>query len=177
MKRVFVAAVFCGLVWIAAANAAPLTKQNGRSPASTSFTSICAVPGFVSFGLCNGDATRFTDIRGRINAVQPKAGVYNLDFTFSNLVPGLSYRLYGNRTGLTPTPGVVIGFFPIGKTTAGLDGTAEFSYQTTSPTNLGFDLNVASGPADPGDYTVVTSWWSKQWLEQNTDATLYPLSG
>jgi hypothetical protein len=175
MKRFIVVALLAGAV-VAGAQAAPLTKQNGRSPASTSFTSICAVSGFVSYGLCNGDTTRFTNITGRINAVQPKAGVYNLDVTFTNLVPGLSYRLYGNRSGLTPTPGVVIGFFPIGKTTAGLDGTVEFSYQTTSPANLGFDLNVASGPADPGDVTVVTSWWSKQWLEQNADTTLYALA-
>ena len=84
---------------VASANAAPLTKQNGRSPASTSFTSICAVSGFVGYGLCNGDATTFAGVKGRINAVQPKPGVYNLDFTFTNLVPGLSYRLYGNRSG------------------------------------------------------------------------------
>ncbi len=177
MKRVLAIVVLVGLVWVAAADAAPLTKQNGRSPASTSFTSICAVSGFVSYGLCNGDPTTFAGVKGRINAVQPKVGVYNLDFTFTNLVPGLSYRLYGNRSGLTPTPGVVIGFFPIAKTIAGAEGTAEFSYQTTSPADLGFDLNVASSPLDPGDVTVVTSWWSKQWLERNSDTTLYALSG
>jgi hypothetical protein len=177
MKRVLAIALFAGLAVVAAANAAPLTKQNGRSPASTGFTSICAVSGFVGYGFCNGDPTTFAGVKGRINAVQPKAGVYNLDFTFSNLAPGLSYRLYGNRSGLTPIPGVVIGFFPIATTIASSDGTAEFSYQTTSPTELGFDLNVASSPLDPGDVTVVTSWWSKQWLERNADTTLYALSG
>jgi len=175
MKRFLAIAVLAGVA-AAGANAAPLTKQNGRSPASTSFMSICAAAGFADFGYCNGDTTRFTNITGRINAVQAKAGVYNLDLTFTNLVPGASYRLYGNRSGLTPTPGVVIGFFPVGKTVAGLDGTASFSYQTTDPTNLGFDLNVASAPTDPGDVTVATSWWSKQWLERNADSTLYALA-
>ena len=51
----------------------------------------------------------------------------------------------------------LIGFFAIAKTIAGPDGTAEFSYQTTNPSDLGFDLNVASSPLDPGDVTVVTS--------------------
>ena len=177
MKRALAASLLCGLIWVAAANAAPLTKQNGRSPASTSFTSICAVPGFLNYGLCNGDPATFSRVRARINAVQAKAGVYNLDLEFSGLDSGLSYRLCGNRSGVTPTPGVVVGFFPIARTIANPDGTAELSYQTTSPADLGFDLNVASGPLDPGDVTVVTSWWSKQWLEKNADTTLYALSG
>ena len=35
-----------------------------------------------------------------------------------------------------------------------------FDYQTTSPTNLGFDLNTTGD-----NVTIVTSWWSSQWLQ------------
>ena len=51
------------------------------------------------------------------------------------------------------------GFFAIGASDADAKGTAKFAYQMTNPTNLGFDLNTT----DP-NYTVVTSWWSSQWL-------------
>jgi len=47
--------------------------------------------------------------------------------------------------------------------------TATFDYQTTNPSNLGFDLNTT----DP-NYTVVTSWWSSQWLRiLNSSGLLY----
>jgi len=51
------------------------------------------------------------------------------------------------------------GFFAIGASDADAKGTAKFAYQTTNPTNLGFDLNTTDS-----NYTVVTSWWSSQWL-------------
>lgn len=38
--------------------------------------------------------------------------------------------------------------------------TAKFDYETTSPTNLGFDLNTTGD-----NVTIVTSWWSSQWLQ------------
>jgi hypothetical protein len=69
--------------------AGPITKQNGQKPAFDAFTSICAVPGYANYGLCGGDATRFTGIKGKMNAVQPKQGRYNLDFTFTGLTPGV----------------------------------------------------------------------------------------
>jgi len=39
-------------------------------------------------------------------------------------------------------------------------GTAKFTYETTSPTNLGFDLNKTGD-----NVTIVTSWWSSQGLQ------------
>ena len=61
------------------------------------------------------------------------------------------------------------GFFAIGTSVADAGGTATFAYQTTNPTNLGFDLNTT----DP-NYTVVTSWWSSQWLQVlSSSGTLY----
>ena len=59
--------------------AAPLTKQNGRDPAFSSFTPICAMAAFLNYGDCNGDAAMFANVSGRINAVQPKPGRWNLE--------------------------------------------------------------------------------------------------
>lgn len=137
----------------------PVTKQNGSTPAFDAFTSICAVPGYASYGNCGGDVTTYTNVSGRIDAVQPKPGRYNLNFTFRNLTPGVSYRLWGTAGS---------GFFEIGTTAADDSGVASFSYQTTSPVGLGFDLNIVNG-----DVTVVTSYWSGQLLAMNPDGTLY----
>ena len=174
MKRLVVLTVLFGTLLVAGASAAPLTKQNGRSPASTRFTSICAVPGFAGYGFCNGDTSQFANVTGRINAVQPKAGVWNLDLSFANLEPGVAYTLWGNRSGAMPSvePRIVSGFFEIATAVADASGSVSFSYQTTDPVDLGFDLN-ASGP----NVTVVTSWWSVQWLEKNPDGTLYARQG
>ena len=154
----------------ATAGAAPLTKQNGKTPVLSSFTPICAMPAYLNYGYCNGNANTFSDIGGRINAVQPKSGVWSLDLTFTHLRPGLSYTLWGNQSGHTPVPGTFMdGFFAIGTSVADAGGTATFAYQTTNPTNLGFDLNTT----DP-NYTVVTSWWSSQWLQVlSSSGTLY----
>jgi hypothetical protein len=171
MKR-FLAVAMLGCAVVAGASAAPLTKQNGSSPASTSFKSICAVPGFVGYGLCNGDATQFTGIKGRVDAVQPKRGVWNLDVTFTNVTPGASYRLWGNQGGTPPVIGNIGDFFAIATAVADASGTVRFSYQTTKPANLGFDLNTMDT-----NITLVTSYWSIQWLELNPDGTLYALSG
>jgi len=109
------------------------------------------------------------DIKLRINAVQAKPGRWNLELTFAHLRPGVAYTLWGNQTGATPVPGVVFGFFAIGTSLADAGGTATFDYQTTNPSNLGFDLNTT----DP-NYTVVTSWWSSQWLRiLNSSGLLY----
>jgi hypothetical protein len=48
-----------------------------------------------------------------------------------------------------------------------------FDYQTTNPTNLGFDLNVLSNPNDVNGITLVTSYWSNQWLQVKTGGLLY----
>jgi hypothetical protein len=80
----------------AAALGAPVTKQNGKSPAFSGFTSICTLAPYLIYGDCNGDATAFTNVNSRMNAIQAKPGRYNLEFTFSNLTPGTVYRLWGN---------------------------------------------------------------------------------
>jgi hypothetical protein len=64
---------------------------------------------------------------------------------------------------------VVGGFFVIGDGTADLNGNLSFSYQTTNPNNLGFDLNRM-----PWNITHVTSYWSQQAIKvMNPDGTLY----
>ncbi|HEY1366301.1 MAG TPA: hypothetical protein VGF23_04275 [Gaiellaceae bacterium] len=172
MKRAAsVGALIAAISLVAASVAAgggPGTKQNGSNPLFKDFTSICSVPGYLDYGHCNGDPTTFTNITGRINAVQAKTGRWNLGFTFTGLQPGLVYQLWGNQLGVTPAP-FNPGFFSIGTGTAGLDGTLRFSYQTTDPSNLGFDLNIFEG-----NVTVVTSYWSQQWIQVlNPDGTLY----
>jgi hypothetical protein len=143
-------------VWVSAGAAKPITKQNGSQPVLT-FTSICTVSGYASYGFCNGDPTTFTDVGGRMNAVQAKPGRYNLGFSFTNLIPGRTYRLWGNDGG----------WFSIGTAVADANGDAKFSYQTTSPAGLGFDLNY-----DDPNITVVTSYWSGQRLSTNADSSL-----
>jgi hypothetical protein len=143
----------------------PITKQNGKTPVFTSFTSICSVPGFAGYGYCSGGTSAFPAVGGRIDAVQPKLGVWSLDVSFTNLQPGQSYTLWGNQTAAPPVPGVIVGFFAIGTAVAGLDGTVAFRFQTTAPQYLGFDLNLEG-------FTVVTSYWSNQRLQVNPDGTL-----
>jgi hypothetical protein len=137
----------------------PITKQNGSSPAFEAFTSICAVAGFVNYGLCGGDVTKFTDVKGKLNAIQPKLGRYNLDFTFTHLMPGVEYRLWGTRDGRA--------FFEVGRMFADESGSVKYTLQTDTPAGLGFDLNTVQG-----DVTLVTSWWSGQYLVVNADGTL-----
>lgn len=177
MKRIaFTTAVVAVLASIVSSVAfsGPITKQNGSNPVFANFTSICSVPGYVNYGLCGGSPTTFTDVKGKVNAVQAKAGVWNLGISFSGLQPGASYMLWGNQQGGTPNPSDISGFFRIGTVVAGLDGTARYSYQTSSPTNLGFDLNVLESPFDQYGWTMVTSYWSSQSLQVlNADGTLY----
>jgi hypothetical protein len=177
MKRLFViASLAAGLSTLGAtaAPAAPITKQNGKTPVFKNFTSICMVPGYANFGNCNGNTRTYTNVTGRINAVQPKAGVWNLDLSFTNLQPGATYRLWGNRSGGPPVAGVIDGFFQIATVVAGSNGTAEFSYRTSDPLDLGFDLNVLGGPSDVNGITVVTSYWSGQTLQiAGPNGTLY----
>jgi hypothetical protein len=167
LPYLFLAILSAGIA-AASATAGPPTKQNGSTPLFNDFTSICTVPGYLQYGNCNGDPTKYTQITGRINAVQAKTGRWNLGFTFTNLDPSVLYRLYGNQLGVPPVP-YNQGFFVIGEGTPALDGTLRFSYQTTDPSNLGFDLNIRWG-----DTTVVTSYWSQQWIQVlNPDGTLY----
>jgi hypothetical protein len=172
MKRTTCLAAFAVAVSLAAASVAaaggPTTKQNGSTPLFKDFTSICTVPGYLEYGNCDGDPSNYTQVSGRINAVQAKTGRWNLGFTFTGLEPGVLYRLYGNQLGVPPVP-YNQGFFQIGDGTAAADGTLRFSYQTNDPSNLGFDLNIRWG-----DITVVTSYWSAQWVQVlNPDGTLY----
>src|SRR4051812_47469877 len=121
------------LLAASAVAAAPITKQNGSSPAFNNFTSICAVSGYVNYGLCGGSASTFGSVKGKINAIQPKVGRWNLGLSFSGLQPGGSYTLWGNQDGATPSAGVVGGFFNIATATADALGNVSFSYQTSNP--------------------------------------------
>lgn len=129
--------------------AEPITKQNGSSPAFASFTPICAVAGYANYGECSGDTTKFSGVTGKVNAVQAKAGIYNLGISFAGLVPGQSYTLWGNLNGT---------FFQIGAGLADLYGHIEFGYQATldDADLLAFDLNHNVWT------TIVTSYWSGQ---------------
>lgn len=175
MRRVLIAAaLIAALASAAVAGAGPISKQNGSTPLFKDFTSICAVPGYAFYGFCDGSTTKFADVTGRINAVQPKAGVWNLGVSFTHLQPGALYRLWGNRQGSTPLAGEISGFFVADTALAGLDGTVRFSYQTTNPTNLGFDLNFLASPDQFNGTTIATSYWSTQWIQVlNADGTLY----
>ena len=138
----------------------PATKQNGSTPVISTFTPICAVPGYANYGLCGGSTTTFDGVGGKMNAVQPKAGSYNLDFSFSGLTPGVEYRLWATKDAVLP-------WTEVGRAFATASGTLAFKFQTTSPSGLGFDLNTING-----DITIVTSWWSGQKLVVNADGTL-----
>jgi hypothetical protein len=159
---------------VSTAGADPITKQNGSTPVFKDFTSICTVAGYVNFGWCGGDPTKFTWIKGKVNAIQAKEGRWNLGISFSGLTPGMTYRLWGNQDGATPSPGVISGFFIIGDAVADSAGTARYSYQTTNPNNLGFDLNVIDHPWSYNGVTLVTSYWSQQAIKVlNPNGTLY----
>ena len=172
MNRLLATAIALGALLLLGASstaAAPITKQNGTTPVFNDFTSICAVPGYVNFGECGGDPTKFTNVKGKVNAIQAKLGRWNLGISFTGLEPGREYRLWGNQDGATPTPYVVSGFFVIGDGTADLNGNLSFSDQTSNPDNLGFDLNWW-----PWNVTIVTSYWSQQAIKvMNPDGTLY----
>jgi hypothetical protein len=165
VTSVLAAVAACIAVAVAAAPslAGPITKQNGSKPAFNAFTSICAVPGYASYGLCGGDPTRFADVKGRMNAVQAKRGRYNLEFTFTNLSPGVEYRLWATRSAV-PFSG---SYLEVGRAIADASGSVSYSLQTTEPGGLGFDLNTILG-----DITVVTSWWSGQYLVVNPDTSV-----
>lgn len=141
----------------------PVTKQNGSEPVISAFTSICAVSGYADYGLCGGDVTRFTDVGGRLNAIQPKRGQYNLEFTFDHLTPGVEYRLWATRDAV-PFSGT---YTEVGRMVADESGSVKYKLKTEEPGGLGFDLNTVQG-----DITVVTSWWSGQHLVMNADGSL-----
>jgi hypothetical protein len=178
MKRLVgiltVAAAFAAGATASATHAAgPITKQNGSNPAFTSFTSIWRLPCFLLYGDCGGNAATFDSVTGRIDVVQAKAGIWNLTLSFNHLQPGGIYRLWGNRSGISPVPGNADGFFPIDIRTASFAGAVNFDYQTTSPANLAFDLNIlANGNTGSGN-TLVTSYWSSQWLQVAAGGLLY----
>ena len=162
------------LIGTSSVGAEPITKQNGTTPVFKDFTSICAVPGYLYYGLCGGNATTFSNVKGRVNAIQAKEGRWNLGISFKGLTPGATYRLWGNQDGATPSPGVISGFFIIGTGIADATGNLSFSYQTSNPNNLGFDLNFLDYPFAYNGITLVTSYWSQQAIKVlNPDGTLY----
>jgi hypothetical protein len=156
---------------VAPAADGPITKRDPLTPAFASFTSICAVPGYANFGFCNGDVTRFSEVKGKIDQALPSRGRWHLRISFEGLTPGATYRLWGNRDGLA-IPGKIDGFFQIATATAFFNGSIFFDYITTNPENLGLDLNQLTGPNDVSGVTIVTSYWSKQFLHVNADGTL-----
>ena len=161
--KVTAVAILAALAMAAAAQAGPITKQNGSASVIEAFTSICAVPGYADYGLCGGSTSTFAGVGGKLNAVQPKAGRYNLEFSFSGLTPGVSYRLWSTRDAV-PFGG---SWSEVGRGAADEAGSISFVLQTTDPAGLGFDLNTLEG-----DTTIVTSWWSGQTLNVNQDSTL-----
>ena len=165
IRRVMTGGILVGALALAGTSQAggPVTKQNGADAVIKAMTSICAVSGYANYGLCGGDTTKFTNVGGRMNAIQPKAGQYNLEFLFTNLTPGVEYRLWSTRDAV-PFGGT---FTEVGRAIADGAGSAKYQLQTTSPGGLGFDLNTVQG-----DITIVTSWWSGQKLVVNTDSTL-----
>ena len=176
MKRVsMIAAASAALALLvcsaAFAGGGPVTKQNGKSPAFSAFTSICAVSGYAGYGFCAGSTSTFSGVKGKINAVQAKAGRYNLGISFDGLTPGATYRLWGNRDGLAQ-PGQLDGFFAIATAQADEGGSVEFDYQTTDAEKLAFDLNQLRDASDANGVTIVTSYWSKQFLHVNADSSL-----
>jgi hypothetical protein len=165
MKRVVLIATFVATISFAGSSYAggPVTKQNGSAPVISSFTPICAVAGYADYGLCGGDVTKFGDIGGKMNAIQPQLGRYNLDFSFTNLTPGVEYRLWATRDAV-PFGGT---WFEVGRAFAGETGSLSFKMTTEDPAGLGFDLNRVAG-----DVTLVTTWWSGQHLVENSDGSL-----
>jgi hypothetical protein len=156
----------------------PVTKQNGSGALFTGFTPICAVAGFSSYGNCGGSIATYADVRGRIDAVQPKPRRWNLGVSFSGLEPGRFYKLWGNQRPDEPVPGVVAGWFGIAVGAADEGGRLSFNYQTTDPSYLGFDLNVLSDASDVGGITVTTSYWSDQRIQVlDAGGTLYVPGG
>ena len=160
MKRAFLSVLVATAILVPASQAGPITKQSGKSPAIEAFTSICAVAGYANYGFCAGDTKRFTNVKGKMNAVQAKPGRYNLEFEFSNLTPGVEYRLWSTYDGSR--------FTEVGRMIASATGAVAYKLQTDTPGGLGFDLNTIA----EGDITVVTSWWSGQKLVVNPDSTL-----
>ena len=160
MKKILLSVLVATAIVVPASHAGgPVTKQNGKSPAIEAFTSICAVSGYANYGLCGGDTAKFTDVKGKLNAIQAKPGRYNLEFEFGNLTPGVEYRLWSTRDGRS--------FSEVGRMVASESGAGAYKVQTDAPAGLGFDLNTIQG-----DITIVTTWWSGQKLVVNPDSTL-----
>jgi hypothetical protein len=180
LARAILAAALLALLAVPAASpgSGPVTKQNGSSALFTGFTPICAVAGFASYGNCGGSTATYAGVRGRIDAVQPKPGRWNLGVSFSGLEPGRAYQLWGNQRPDEPVPGVVVGWFGIAVGVADEGGRLSFAYQTTDPSYLGFDLNVLSDPSEVGGITVTTSYWSNQRIQVlDASGTLYVPGG
>ena len=152
-------AMLAALAFAATAHGGPITKQNGSASVISAFTPICAVSGYAGYGLCGGSTATFSGVGGKLNAVQAKAGRYNLDFTFSGLTAGTEYRLWATTDGST--------WSEVGRAFASESGAVSYEWQTSSPAGLGFDLNTVQG-----DITIVTSWWSGQRLVVNADSSL-----
>lgn len=173
VQQTVIAALVAVLV-VPAASSGNGTKQNGQNPLFNDFTPICAVPGYVNYGNCAGNPTTYSNVRGKINAMQPKPSRWNLGISFTGLEAGRYYKLWGNQQAEDPSRGDIGGFFEIGVGIADATGRLSFSYQTTNPAYLGFDLNVLEDATEFRGTTVTTSYWSSQRIQVlNADGTLY----
>jgi len=170
MNRLLGTAACAVALALLTSSAATASSQDPLKPVLT-LTSICAVPGYGNFGLCNGDPTTFSNITGTVGQSQARRGHWVIRLTFTGLANGATYRLWGNRDGLA-IPGKIDGFFQIATGRALVGGVLWFDVDTTNPENLAFDLNQLNGPSDVNGTTIVTSYWSKQFLHVNPDQTL-----
>jgi hypothetical protein len=170
MNRLLRIAACAAALALLSCSAAAASSQDPLAPVLT-FTPICAVPGYANFGLCDGDPTKFSNVKGTVGQSQARRGHWLIRVSFQGLTPGATYRLWGNRDGLA-IPGKIDGFFPIATGRALLGGILWFDIDTTNPENLAFDLNQVMGPSDVNGTTIGTSYWSKQFLHVNPDTTL-----
>ena len=154
MRRVMTGGILVGALALAGTSQAggAVTKQNGSDAVIKAMTSICAVSGYADYGLCGGDTTKFTNVGGKMNAIQPKAGQYNLEFVFTNLTPGVEYSALVETRDAVPFGGT---FTEVGRAIADGAGSAKYQLQTTSPGGLGFDLNTVQGEHHHRHFLVV----------------------
>lgn len=147
------------------ASAAPVSKQNGQS-ALQPFSSVCSP--LPTYAYCATDPTLYSTAAGKIDAVQAKAGRYNMGFTFTGLQAGSTYRVWENLNGA---------FTMLGDVVADDYGRATFAWQYFAQAGdaLGFDLNI--DPTDGYGTTVVTSYWSGATLTSCGDEGLVGVCG
>jgi hypothetical protein len=134
---IFLVAVLAALGTAATAVAAPTTKQNGGAPAFATFTSVCTpLPTYEGCDGNHGDPSTFAKVTGKVNAIQAKSGIYNLGISFSGLVAGESYKLYGYHTTGDPNS-YFVNDLRVGDDNGGYGWTVVTSYWSGQPLTVG----------------------------------------